>query len=121
MDLNPARNHLIMPTPTPENDQIENVREIARLSSFTESKALVSSLNDEQWAATLADIAAWILLKNQFTNLKGGRSGVDINPGRARAVISKRVRKRLGLSELSEAEDDSYSNSTGSVPIAFPW
>lgn len=110
-----------MPTPTPEPGQIEKVREIAKLSTYDEAAALVSSLKDEQWAATIEDIALWATVKNQFTVLRGGRSGVDIDPGRTRTAITKRVRKRLGLSELSEDEDDSYRNSTGSVPIGFSW
>ncbi|HEY0428995.1 MAG TPA: hypothetical protein VGC76_14535 [Pyrinomonadaceae bacterium] len=113
-----------MPTPTPTNEQTETVREIAKLSSFADAQERISSLNDEQWAAMLADITAWSSVKNQFTRLKGGRSGVDIDPGRTRMEIRNRVRVRLGLSELTEQygdENQTGSSETCSVPIGYSW
>ncbi|MET0754055.1 MAG: hypothetical protein ABWZ66_11805 [Pyrinomonadaceae bacterium] len=107
-----------MPTPTPENEQIESVREIAKLTSFAEAQTLVSSLNDEQWTATLADITLWGTLKNQFTVLKGGRSGVVIDPKESRLEITNRVRNRLGLADIGgETSDFACDNYTESIPI----
>jgi len=108
-----------MPTENPTNDQIESVREIAKLTTFAEAQTLVSSLNNEQWTATLADITLWNSLKNQFTKLKGGRSGVIIDPANSRLEITNRVRNRLGLADIGKIDEFVCGNFTESVPIEF--
>lgn len=91
-----------MPTPTPTEMQIESVREIALLSIFAEAESKINALNDSQWAATVADIAEWAKVKNKFTKIEGGRSGVVIDKEDNRLGIRNRVRVRLGLVEVDE-------------------
>lgn len=104
-----------MPTPTPTEEQIESVREIARLSSFVDTETKVSSLKNAQWAATLADITEWNKVKNKFTKFQGGRSGVVIDKSDNRLEIRNRVRTRLGLAEVDE-----YGKEIGCDTTYFP-
>lgn len=101
------------PTPTPEEIQIETVREIAQLYSFAQSAALINGLNDVQWTATIADITAWNAVKNKHTQIKG--DGVDINKDRNRLDITMRVRRRLGIfpaEPVAESAGGSYVSYT---------
>lgn len=101
-----------MPTPNPTPEEIESVREIARLSSYADSESRISSLNDAQWAATRADITEWAKVKNKHTIIDG--SGVKIDKDRNRLDITNRVRQRFGLSEL-----DKYGTNLDSQSLIF--
>lgn len=94
-----------MPTPTPTSAQIETVREIVNISSVAETETRIETISDEAWTATIADITEWNKVKNKFTNLSGGPSGVDIDKSRNRLGLRNRVRVRLGLAEV-----DSYGS-----------
>lgn len=100
--------------PTPTSEQIESVPEIARLASYAEAESKINVLNDAQWAATISDITEWAKIKNKFTRIEGGRSGVFLNKEDNRLAICNRVRIRLGLPEIDE-----YGMPRGGESIIF--
>jgi hypothetical protein len=93
-------------------EQIEIVREIIGFSSIPATEALVEKLTEVQIARTEADIAEWEKVRNKFTRISGGRSGVQMDKGDNRLAIRNRVRERFGLplvSSLIETETSSYA------------
>lgn len=105
-----------MPTPSPIPAQIEEVRELSRVSSYSEIEARINLLSDAGWAATINDLTEYSAVKNDFENIK--IDGVEINPERTKLAICNRVRVRLGLSEINENGDllsgSARMNSDGS-------
>jgi hypothetical protein len=99
--------------------QIERVREIIGYTSFDDTSALVSSLNPVQESETALDIAEWNAVRNKFTRIKGGRSGVEIDKSDNRLAIINRVRRRLGLSAVDD-EALLESNASGTVCYSHP-
>jgi hypothetical protein len=99
--------------------QIERVREIIGYTSFDDTSALVNSLNAVQESETALDIAEWNAVRNKFTRIKGGRSGVEIDKSDNRLAIINRVRRRLGLSAV---EDEALleSSAAGAVCYSHP-
>lgn len=80
-------------------NQIEKVRQIVNVASFSEVETRVRALNDSAWDETVEDITKWELVEDEYTIIKG--DGVDIDDSRARLGIRNRVRVRLGYLEVN--------------------
>jgi hypothetical protein len=89
------------PTPTPIESEIEKVREIARLRSYSQTATLVDSLNDSQWANTLTDITEWSQRRDKYTDVIKGPAGAQLKAGDRKLAITNRVRERLGLEAIT--------------------
>ena len=83
------------PTPTPTDDQIAEVREIAQIRDFQTAADLVNSLNDADWARGLAALAEWTRIHRKHVRFKG--KGVDLDNERERLQIINEMRVLLGL------------------------
>lgn len=92
--------------------QVEQVREIIGLASLEATAELAARLTVVQIERTAADIAEWEKVRNKFTRIEGGRSGVKIDKEDNRLAIRNRVRERLGLAQVAsliESENSSYA------------
>lgn len=107
------------PTPTPTESDIESVRKIARLKSYTTAETLVNALNDSQWVATLDDIDEWDGVQGKHTKIKAGLLGANIDPEEQRLAITNRVRERIGLDPVTLVGTVIGSSGVAaSVPVA---
>ncbi len=102
------------PTPTPVQGEIDTVREIARLLSYSDTEILVNALNDSQWSRMGDFISKWEALDSKDTKIINGLLGANVDPDRARLRITNAVREMLGLLPVNMAgisADDGYSQS----------
>lgn len=98
-----------MPTPTPTLVQIEQVQTAILTETLAITAVLIADLTDEQWAATLADLAAFQLIRHKFSNLNGQIAGLVTDSAGKRLAIRNDIRRRLGLPDLK----DEYGNLQG--------
>lgn len=110
-----------MPQPTPTNEDIDSVREVAGELDFDFVSTLIENLNDAQWNRALDFITSW----NEFApgsvlRLEGGREGVHDSDQEALEDIRRRMRLLLGLPELRDASLTGGFGST-SVPVLWVW
>lgn len=111
-----------MPLPTPTDDDIDDVREVAGENSTTFIEPLIDNLNDAKWAKALDFVTAWrefppgsvMRLEN------GGREGVFDSELDALEDIRRRMRLLLGLPELRDTSLTGGFGST-SVPTLWVW
>lgn len=110
------------PSPTPTDDDIDDVREVAGENDTTFVSSLIDNLNDAKWSKALDLVTAWreypagsvMRLEN------GGREGVFDSDQDALEDIRRRMRLLLGLPEL---RDNSLTGGFGStsVPVLWVW
>lgn len=111
-----------MPSPTPTDEDIDSVREVAGEISIEFISPLIDNLNDAQWARALDFITAW----NEFAPgsvmrlENGGREGVFDSDQDALEDIRRRMRLLLGLPEVRDASLTGGFAST-SVPVLWVW
>ena len=87
------------PTPTPTDDQIAEVREIAQIRDFQTAADLVNSLNTSDWTRALAALAEWTRIHRKHVKFRG--KGVDLDNERERQQIINEMRVLLGLQPLA--------------------
>jgi hypothetical protein len=110
-----------MPLPTPTDEDIDFVREVAGEGSFEFISTLIDNLNDAQWNRALDLVTAW----NEYAPgsvmelVNGGREGVNEKDQDALMDIRRRLRLLLGLPEFREG-DGGFFRST-SVPVLWVW
>jgi hypothetical protein len=114
-----------------EPEQIERVREIIRLKSFSATETLVAELNAAQETETISDLGEWAKLRSKFVDVD---EKVKMIAAKNRLVIRNRVRERLGLEPLDlQSELNGMSAASGiggatgcegassSVGLEFGW
>lgn len=90
-----------MPLPTPTDEDIDDVREVAGENSNDFVSSLIDNLNDAQWDKALSLVTSWLEFPaGSVLALEGGRDGVKDSDELAREDIRKRMRLLLGLPEL---------------------
>lgn len=87
-----------MPTP----DQIEEVRTICRISSYSEIETRVNALSEAGWLATESDLAEYAKIKNKYYRTS---ADIPVEYAQKRLEISNRIRVRLGYPEINESGD----------------
>lgn len=108
-----------MPLPTPTDEDVDFVREVAGENSFEFIATLIDNLNDAQWSRALDFVTAW----NEYAPgsvmelVNGGREGVNEKDQDALMDIRRRLRLLLGLPEFRDA-DLGFFRST-SVPVLW--
>ena len=111
--------------PPQESNDVEAVREIALLQSYSDARDRLAALEQVQWDRTRDDIAAWNEVKNKHTKIKS--DGVDIDKERDRLDITNRVRRRLELpdvdsnGQLVSSNDIGFLGFTGTVRKDITW
>lgn len=110
-----------MPTPTPTNEDINFVREVAGELDFDFVSSLIDELNDDQWLRALDLVDAWNeIAPGDLIGLKGGRDGVRLETQESLDDIRVRMRLLLGLPELRDASITGGMATIG-VPTEFRW
>lgn len=93
-----------MPSPTPTEQQIDKVREIAGENDFTYVSDLIDLLTDARWIRALELFVPWAEYPAGDTiALEGGRDAVLYSSELSRGDIRARMRLLLGLPELRDA------------------
>jgi hypothetical protein len=93
-----------MPSPTPTDEDVDFVREVAGENSNTAIALLVDNLNDAQWQRALDLITAWNeIAPGSLVALEGGREAVKLSDQEGLDDLRKRMRLLLGLPELRDA------------------
>lgn len=101
--------------PTPTDEQVDKVREIAGENSYTLIADLIDALTDGQWVRTLELITAWDeeYPAGQSIGIKG--SGIQYDPHvDAGLDIRSRMRLLLGLPEFRST---AITGQVGSVVL----
>jgi len=78
--------------------ELETIREIVGSETYSTVESLCSELNDAAKSAMQDDVDIWDGVKNKHLKMTGGTDGIDLDPGRSRKAIQRRVRQRLSLS-----------------------
>ena len=81
--------------------EVERVREICGLKTYTEAESLTGVLNQVQRQATRADIATFDAIRDGTVALDGGRDGVNYSQQRDKEEVRQRLRLRLGLDAIN--------------------
>src|SRR5688572_23621087 len=106
-----------MPSPTPTDEDVTDVREVTGEISRTTIAALIDNLNDAEWARALDLVGAWreIAPGDLMTLQNGGREGVNTSDQEGLDDIRRRMRLLLGLPEFRDASITGAFGTT-SVP-----
>lgn len=105
------------PTPTPSNEEINLVREVAGELDFDYVSSLIDNLNDAQWGRALELVDAWNeITPGDLLSLAGGREGVKLSDQEGLDDVRKRMRLLLGLPEL-RSTDITGQFGSASVPV----
>lgn len=93
------------PLPTPTDEDIDLVREVAGELNFTFISGLIDNLNDAQWARANDFMVAWNDYgPGEVLELTGNtKEGVKLSDEGSREDIRRRMRLLLGLPELRDA------------------
>src|ERR1051325_303843 len=73
------------------------------LEKYAKIESLTPSLNSDQEASIIADLATWATIRDSHVRLKGGSKGVDLDNDRKRDAIRGRIRLALGLPLIPSA------------------
>jgi hypothetical protein len=110
-----------MPSPTPTDEDINDVREVAGELDYEFVSSLIDELNDAQWARALDLVSAWgEIAPGDLIALSGGRDGVQLSDQEGLDDIRARMRLLLGLPELRDGSITGQSASC-SVPTLWVW
>lgn len=92
------------PIPTPSNEDINFVREVAGELDFDFVSELIDNLSDAEWDRALTLVDAWNETDpGDLMGLGGGRDGIRLEDQEGLDDIRKRMRLLLGLPELRDA------------------
>ena len=97
----------------------ERIREITNESLATLTP-LFANLLPSQRKAMRADIDAWDEIGDTTEKVSGGRSGVDVDTQRDRELVRRRVRVRLELPEVRDAQNLEDPDAIGLLTVLGP-
>jgi len=100
--------------PTPEPQEVVQVRRAAGLASRTVTESLISGLNDAEWDTAKALAVRWVAMDDKFAVLDGK---VKLNPSDKRNAIRHELRTLLGLSPYSDEEAGPNVSYSEAVPV----
>jgi hypothetical protein len=106
-----------MPAPTPTDEDINFVREVAGEANASYVGTLIDDLNDAQWDRALTLVDRWNLIEpGDLMGLQGGKEGVRMEDQEGLDDIRRRMRLLLGLPEFRESD---LGAVTTSVPVLW--
>lgn len=110
-----------MSSPTPTDEDVNDVREVAGELDGTYVSALIDNLNDAEWGRALDLVTAWQgFSPGDLIALEGGRDGVRLSDQEGLDDIRRRMRLLLGLPEERDASITGAAVTT-SVPVLWLW
>jgi hypothetical protein len=110
-----------MPLPTPTDEDVNYVREVAGELDAVYVGTLVDALNDAQWDRALQLVDLWNLVTaGDLIALDGGRDGLRISDQEGLDDIRRRMRLLLGLPEFRDASLTG-GPATTSAPVLWVW
>lgn len=110
-----------MPLPTPSDEDIDFVREVAGELNTAFVTTLIDNLNDAQWSRALDLVTAWnAIAPGDLMSLEGGREGVKLSDQEGLDDLRRRMRLLLGLPEFRSGDITGQFGST-SVPVLWTW
>jgi hypothetical protein len=108
-----------MPSPTPTDEDVNDVREVAGEISRTTVSTLIDNLNDAEWGRALDLVTAWRGIDaGDLLSLEGGRDGVKLSDQEGLDDIRRRMRLLLGLPEF---RDSSITGQPGTTSVPVLW
>ncbi len=108
-----------MPTPTPTDEDINFVREVAGEQDAAYMGELVDVLNDAEWDRALTLIDEWNkVTPGDLIALRGGRDGVQLSDQEGLDDIRRRMRLLLGLPEF---RIDQFGPASRTVLTQWRW
>lgn len=108
-----------MPLPTPTDEDINFVREVAGESDARYVGTLIDNLNDAQWDRALTLVDAWNeVAPGDLVALSGGRDGVQLSDQEGLDDIRRRMRLLLGLPEF---RFDEFGSASRTVLTQWRW
>lgn len=108
----------------PTTTQIEEVRVICRVISFSEIETKVNALSQAGWDATVSDLSEYAKVKNKFYQTS---ADIPLEYAEKRLAVANRIRVRLGYSEINENGDSlsvegrNESHSSANVVNEIAW
>lgn len=110
-----------MPSPTPTDEDVNDVREVTGEVSRTLIATLIDNLNDTEWNRALDLVTAWAeFAPGDLIALEGGRDGVRLSDQEGLDDVRRRMRLLLGLPEERDASITGAAVTT-SVPVLWLW
>jgi hypothetical protein len=110
-----------MPSPTPTDEDVNDVREVAGELDGAYVSTLIDNLNDAEWGRALDFVTAWQeFAPGDLMALEGGRDGVRLSDQEGLDDIRRRMRLLLGLPEERDASITGAATTT-SVPVLVAW
>lgn len=110
-----------MPNPSPTDDDITDVREVAGETSRTFIATLIDNLNDAEWGRALDLVTAWREKDiGGLLSMEGGRDGVKLSDQDDLDSIRRTMRLLLGLPEFRDGSITGQPTTT-SVPVLWVW
>lgn len=101
-----------MPSPTPTDEDINFVREVAGERDALYVGSLIDDLNDAEWGRALDLIDEWNkVTPGDLVALRGGRDGVWLSDHEGLDDIRRRMRLLLGLPEFRVDENAAISRT----------
>ena len=108
-----------MPTPTPTDEDVNDVREVTGEISRSLISGLIDNLNDAEWGRALDLVTAWGGIEaGDLLSIEGGRDGVKLVDQENLDDVRRRMRLLLGLPEFRDADITGQPAST-SVPVLW--
>lgn len=107
------------PTPTPEAEDINFVREVAGENDYAYVATIIDNLNDAQWERVLALVDAWkVIVPGDLLGISGGRDGLQLSDQEGLNDVRARMRLLLGLPEF---RDTGLTGGPGSYSLETRW
>ncbi len=108
-----------MPSPTPTDEDVKDVREVTGETSRSFISSLIDNLNDAEWGRALDFVSAWREIEpGDLLSLEGGREGVKLSDQEGLDDIRRRMRLLLGLPEFRDPSITGQPTTT-SVPVLW--
>jgi hypothetical protein len=107
------------PSPTPTDEDVNDVREVTGEVSRSAIATLIDNLNDAEWGRALDLVTAWHGIEpGDLLTLEGGREGVRLSDAEGLDDIRRRMRLLLGLPEF---RDGSITGAVGTTSVPVLW
>ncbi len=107
------------PSPTPTDEDINYVREVAGENDYDLIAEIIDNLNDAQWDRALVLVTAWNNISpGDLLGIDGGRDALKLSDQEGLDDVRARMRLLLGLPEF---RDSGLTGGPGSYALETRW